>query len=192
MGGTGGTGTGGLGGLGGMGGTGATGGGGGSTCVDPGPEPNGTVALAASACGVNVSASSCNLTDCDSDGSTAFGGPWPPAQGVVDPSDIADYFTYHGSDTFGCVVDPTATTQQSGFRLCVFTHCPQGATTFNSCTAGTPATNPNGYPGCCTTAPGTVTVDYSCANSSDDSAQVYIRADEPTTSCSDYTIDYHF
>lgn len=199
---SGGSGPGGSGGTsasGGSGGTSASGGSGGSsggpTCAETGPEPNNTTATASSACGAN--AGSCELTDCDSDGTTGFGGSLQPIKDVIDPADPVDYFTYHGTDTFGCVVDPTATTQDSGLVLCEFVHCDQGTTNFKSCTAGTDvkstaeAPDSNGDPGCCVTGPGTVTLDYACSSGLDDSAQVYIRADQPSI-CSEYSVDYHF
>lgn len=191
---SGGSGSGGSAGTSSSGGSGGTGGGG-PTCAETGPEPNNTTATASSACGVN--AGSCDLTDCDSDGSTGFGGSRQPIKDVIDLADRVDYFTYHGTDTFGCVVDPTATTQDSGLVLCEFVHCDQGTTNFKSCTAGTDvnstAEDPdsNGDPGCCVTGPGTVTIDYACSSGLDDSAQVYIRADQPSI-CSQYSIDYHF
>jgi hypothetical protein len=161
-------------------------GGSGGACADPGPEPNDDEASASPACG----AASCKLTDCDSDGSTNYGGSFAPATGVLSPGDT-DFFTFQGSDTFGCEVDPTATTQEAGFRLCIFAQCNSSVTTFNSCTQGTSAASPSGLPGCCTDTAGTVDLDYHCNSGLDDSAKIYIRADRATV-CTPYTIDYHF
>lgn len=161
---------------------------GGGACVDPGPEPNDSAALASPACGDPT----CNLTDCDKDGSVFYGGSFAPATGVLTPGDT-DYYTFSGKDTFGCSVNPTATTTTAGFRLCLFVACNVSATNFKSCSQGTHATSPSGLPGCCTGAAGTVQARFSCSSSitSNDSAKIYIRADH-ATACTPYSIDYHF
>jgi len=198
MGGTSGaSGTGGVAGMGGVGGTAGIGGAGGmggaagagNACNDPGPEPNNSEPLASPACG----ASTCDATDCDSTGSSSYGGPLGSAAGMVGPGDI-DYMHYHGKDTFSlCIVDPTVSTQDSGYRLCAFVACDLSATHFLGCKQGTHAKSPSGLDGCCVDAPGTVKINQDCTSSvsDDDSATVYIRVDEATT-CTPYTVDYHF
>lgn len=181
------SGAGGVAGAGGVGGIGGAGGAAGA-CDDPGPEPNNSEPLASPACG----ASTCDATDCDDTGSTGYGGPLAPATGVLSPGDI-DFFHYHGDDKLFCSVDPTVSTQDSGYRLCEFVACDVSATTFISCDQGTHEKSPDGLDGCCVDAPGTAVLDYHCTSSvtNDDSATIYIRVDQAAT-CTPYTVDYHF
>jgi hypothetical protein len=181
-------GTGGVGGTAGMGGTGGAAGAG-NACNDPGPEPNNSEPLASPACG----ASTCDATDCDGTGSSSYGGPLASATGMVGPGDI-DYMHYHGKDTLSlCTVDPTVSTQDSGYRLCAFVACDLSATHFLGCNQGTHAKSPNGLDGCCVDAPGAVEINHDCTSSvsDDDSATIYIRVDE-AAACTPYTVDYHF
>jgi hypothetical protein len=161
--------------------SGATGGSdGGMPCEDPGPEPNDSIVLATSACGVPT----CELGDCDSDGSQGYGGKRPPITGVVGPGD---------SDNYGlCWVDPAAKTEQYGFRLCMFVACVKGASQVSACPNGL-ALDQEGAPGCCITAPGEVSITYDCVGSlnDEDSARIVVRVDE-ATACTPYSIDYHF
>ena len=182
------SGAGGVAGVGGVGGAGGAGGAG-NTCNDPGPEPNNSEPLASPACG----ASTCDATDCDSTGSTGYGGPLASATGMIGPGDT-DFLHFHGKDTLSfCQVDPTASTQDSGYRLCAFVACDLAATNFLGCDQGTHEKSPDGLDGCCVDAPGTVTVNHDCTSSvsDDDSATVYIRVDQ-ATACTPYTVDYHF
>jgi hypothetical protein len=186
-------------GSGGSGGTAATGGGsgvggasgsgvGGSACDDPGPEPNDSEALASPACG----APPCTVGDCDSDGSTGFGGKLAPATGVIGAGEV-DFFKFDGEDKLtGCKVNPTLETADPGFRLCMFVSCAAG-TKLANCKQGTLTKSPTGIPGCCTTAPGRVEAEHDCSSTlgDDDSAHVFIRVDEATV-CTSYTVDYHF
>ncbi len=184
-------GTAGGGGLGGAGGTAGAGGmaGAGNACNDPGPEPNPSEALASPACGTTP----CDVSDCDNDGSAAFGGPHASAEGVVGPEDV-DFLSFHGQDKLGlCTVNAVATSKDTGFRLCAFVACDKSATNFKGCVQGTVATSPNALPGCCTTAPGTVEINHDCTSSvtDDDSATIFVRLDQ-ATACTPYTVDYHF
>lgn len=175
MGGTGGSaGTGGSGGTGGGSGSGGTGGG----CNDPGPEPNDTLPQATPTCDTPP----CEIGDCDGNGDSV--------SGVAGPGDV-DFFAFKGNDNVGCQVNATATTADSGFRLCVFVQCEGGATTeLDSCTSGTLTDGPNGYKGCCTTAPGSAEAAHNCSGL-DESAGVYIRIDE-ATACTPYVVDFHY
>jgi hypothetical protein len=132
------------------------------------------------------------LTDCDSTGSSGFGGPLAAAGGVVGPGDV-DFFHFHGEDKIGCIVDPTVSTPDLGFRLCEYVACDISATQFKSCKKGTHVKSPNGLDGCCTTAPGEVSLDYTCKDtvSLTDTATIYIGVDQ-ATACTPYTVDYHF
>lgn len=171
------------------GGAGAGSGGKAGACADAGPEPNDSEALATPACGTP-----CELSDKDTDGSAAYGGSIKAIAGTVGPGD-ADHYVFHGKDTFGIghVVDPAAKTQQSGFRLCVFTACPGNETTKFSCSSGTQVKSPGGLDGCCAQAPGEARSDHDCKGSitDDDSADVIIRVDQATM-CVDYLVDFHF
>jgi hypothetical protein len=199
-------GSGASGGSGGTGGSGATGGSAGSggsagaagssgsagaagnPCNDPGPEPNDSEALASPACGTPP----CEAGDCDDEGSTGYGGPLAPATGTIGPNEV-DFLKYDGADNLGlCTVNAMATTEDSGFRLCLFPSC-NAATTLNGCTQGNLEVSPTGIQGCCTTAPGTVEADHDCTGTptDDDSAHIFLRIDE-ATACTTYTVDYHF
>jgi hypothetical protein len=174
-------GSGASGGSGGSGGSGASGGSGGSTCNDPGPEPNDTAASATVGCDpapCNVGCSNSNVKS---------------ATGVLDSGDV-DYVSFVGEDSLSCTVGATAMTQDSGFRLCLFVACKDGAeTTLNGCGAdGVQENGPSGYVGCCATAPATVDVDHDCPGfTDDDSGDNLIRVDQ-ANSCTGYTVDFHW
>jgi hypothetical protein len=162
------------------GGAGAAGssGSGGSICDDPGPEPNDTLPQATPTC----STPPCEISDCDGAGSTLTG--------TIGPADV-DLHAYFGNDSLGCSVNATATTKDTGYRLCVFVQCAGGADTeLQSCKSGSQATGPSGLQGCCVVAPGSAEVKHNCPGL-DDSAGVYIQIDQAST-CIDYSVDYHF
>lgn len=102
-----------------------------------------------------------------------------------------DWWRFHGNDDI-CFVNPTASTDDSGFRLCLFAACKNG-TDFISCPSGSAAMSPNQIPGCCTDAPGMVEIDYDCSGSvtDDDSADITIRVDE-ASACTAYSVTYSF
>ncbi|MFO0571779.1 MAG: hypothetical protein U0263_39505 [Polyangiaceae bacterium] len=167
---------------------GSSSGGSGGGCVDPGPEPNDSLILAISACGVPT----CDIGDCNNDGSKGYSGSHPSISGVIGPND-SDHFRFDGKDKLGlCQVDATAKTKDSGFRLCIFAACAAGATKVSACPGGL-ATETEGAPGCCVYAPNEVKITYDCSGSpsDDDSARITVRVDE-ATSCKPYVVDYHF
>jgi hypothetical protein len=175
---------GGFGGLGGSGGAGpattstgtnsaTVGTGVGGACIDP-LEPNDIEAQASDLGSFN---------DCDDSGSMV--------QGVLDGVDDVDWYRYVGSDDFGCVVDPTRLlTATHSLRLCKFAECTDGSTASVSCTDGSsPATSPDGRPGCCHTL--SFGMDVDCDAVSDD-ATIYIRLDTPGDACVVYDLEYHY
>jgi hypothetical protein len=126
------------------------------------------------------------IDDCDSSGSTLHG--------VLSTSSDVDYWHYQGRDTVLCTVDPTAKTGDS-VNVCVFVACLHGATRVNGCSSGsTPMASQAGLHGCCFDGPGETTVDFTCTLvGSDDSADVYMRVEDPSaSSCQRYDVDYHF
>lgn len=125
------------------------------------------------------------IDDCDSSGSKF--------KGVVAGAGDPDFWHYLGTDKFGCTVDPFASTKDP-VRLCVFIACGSGTTELKKCSKGSPTTSPGGLPGCCTTGPGDVLVDYSCPLvGSDDNADVFMRVDAlAATGCVPYEVSYHF
>ncbi len=189
-GGTGGSGaTGGTGGVAGSGtgATGGTGGTGGNTCTDPGVEPNDSVVLAVPVC----STPPCEISECDSSGSTGYGGPMASIQGVTGPGD-PDNFKFDGKDTVGlCSVDAGAKTVDAGFRLCVLVTCKMGSTSPTSCSGTTETID--GLNACCVQAPGEIEYVFDCTGSvtDDDSATVVVRTDS-ANACAPYTVDFHF
>jgi hypothetical protein len=158
---------------------GSAGSGGTNNCNDPGPEPNDSLPQATPTC----SAPPCEIDDCDGSGSTVTG--------TIGPDDV-DLHAYFGNDNVGCQVNASVSTEDSGYRLCLFTQCADGAqTTLIACHEGsTQEAGPSGYQGCCVTAPGTVEVEHDCPGL-DESAGVYIRIDE-ANACVDYSVDYHY
>jgi hypothetical protein len=126
------------------------------------------------------------IDDCDGSGSTVHG--------ILADADDVDYFHFEGSDTFGCTVDPSASTKQS-VQVCVFVACIRGATRVNGCNSGDPYASQAGLHGCCVDGPGEASVDFTCTLvGADDSADVYIRVEDPSASstCESYDVDYHF
>lgn len=169
---------------------GSAGSGGGLSCEDQGVEPNNSTALAAPACVPGP----CEISGSDGDGSVGYKGTKPALFGTVSPED-KDYFKFKGSDTFGSVTDPSAKTDSSGIKLCIFTACPNG-TQDHECTSTGSLYEENeaGLPGCCIEGPGEVKSDHDCAGSvtDDDSAEIYIRVTATKNACTDYSVDFHF
>ena len=126
------------------------------------------------------------IDDCDSSGSSLTG----VASGMGD----TDWMHFYGTDSVLCLVDPTVQIDAPGLRVCLFVICPEGVTTIESCGIGTPDTSPAETPGCCTDTTSSMTVQISCGTTgTDDSADVYIRVDQPNgNQCVPYDVSYHF
>jgi len=157
-----------------------SGGAGGMTgCIDNGPsEPND---------GNEASAFNLGLVDDDDDKGGML-------SGTIKPGDV-DWYTYQGDDTFPGLVDPTREFSSSEtLRICKYMQCPDNDENFDCPGGSIDDTSPDGRKGCC----GTVgfEVDFKCGSSSlnDDSADVWIRVDDPTgqVECASYTLLYHF
>jgi len=123
------------------------------------------------------------IDDCDSSGSSVKG----VSSGVGD----VDWMVFHGTDTFGCSVDPTIQINATGVRLCAFALCTAGTTTVQSCNGATSATSPAGIHGCCTTTAKSVSVQINCS-STNDSAAIFVRVDQTQNQCVAYDVAYHF
>ncbi len=149
-----------------------------STCSDPGPEPNNTLASASSACPTSV----CSINDCDVSGSSV--------SGVIKPGGDADFFKFSGTDGV-CVVGPGISTTTAGIQACVFAQCADASDGFKSCTQGTQATEGT-LKGCCTSTAGSAEINLDCASWTD-SATVYVRVKgTSTTACTPYDVAYHY
>ncbi len=62
-----------------------------------------------------------------------------------------DWYTYQGSDTFGCNVAPTVDFDAPNLKVCQYWSC-DTVPTLSTCPDGTtPDTAPGGQPGCCST-----------------------------------------
>jgi len=139
-------------------------------------EPNGTVATARPLA---------STTDCDSNGNKI--------RGTISGSSDIDYFHFHGNDNFNCQVNPSATIDVSGVRLCMYAKCdnPTGST---SCGSGT-ADNapPSGFAGgCCIDGPATLNMGVDCPGL-DDSSTIYFKTSAVGSPvCKTYTITYHY
>jgi hypothetical protein len=165
---------------GGSGGSAASGGSGGDpNCNDPGPEPNDTVPKATPVCA---------SPPCEIGCSNSAGGS---VTGVLSSGDV-DLHTYYGTDSITCIVNATTSTEDSGFRLCMFVRCKDGQdATIKSCKDGsTQETGPDGMVGCCAPAPTSFEIDHDCPGT-DEASAVYLRVDE-ATACIGYTVDYHY
>ena len=127
-----------------------------------------------------------DINDCDGSGGSF--------SGIVAGGTDQDWWSYKGSDTFGCVVDATASAASAGIRVCVFARCNDGSTAFKSCKKGTAITLSSGEQGCCGEGGASAEVEHSCTLvGTDDSATVSMRVDAPgATACTPYKVDYHF
>ncbi len=126
-------------------------------------------------------------TDCNVNASVA---------GALSRDADVDWFYYRGSDTFGCVVDPSREVIASGeVRFCKFARCVTGATSIDACPAGTVnAATDEGDPGCC--AEGLTTTNFAvtpgCAGAADD-VRIYMRIDRGAAErWTTYSARYHF
>lgn len=148
-----------------------SGGGGGVMMCDGTDEPNDSEDTARDLGAIN---------DCDSNGAQiAFS---------LEPGDV-DWFRYEGSDDFGCVVDPTRTLTSTGdLRMCKFAECLDGDVDVTCEDGSSPATSPNGHPGCCHDRG--FGMDIDCPGVDDD-AVITIRFDQHT-GCTGYVLDYHY
>ena len=125
------------------------------------------------------------IDDCDSSGSTY-------SDVMAGTYDVAWYHYTGTSPVNLCIVDPTVTIDTVGMRLCEFAACTEGTTTIDSCGVGTPATSPAGLGGCCTMGTSSMTMKITCSSVTN-AADIYIRADQPTSNaCIPYNVAYHF
>ena len=148
----------------------------GQPCNDGDSEPNDTEATA-----VPLP----DISDNDDDGSSF--------SGTLHDADDVDWWSYHGDDDVGYVVDPTRDIDAAaGLRICKFVDCDNGNEAEVSCTNGAVLANsPSGLPGCCSLGPFEIGPD--CGGfDDDDSSTVYIRIDEPEAACLDYSVTYHY
>ncbi len=127
-----------------------------------------------------------DINDCDGSGGSF--------SGIVAGGTDQDWWSYKGSDTFGCVVDATAGSGSAGIRVCIFARCLDGSTAFKSCKKGTTITLSGGEQGCCGEGGTNAQIEHSCTLvGTDDSATVSMRIDAPgATACTSYKVDYHF
>lgn len=125
------------------------------------------------------------IDDCDSSGSTLAS----VSSGMGD----VDWSYYAGTDTTGCVVDPTVQIDAPDLEVCMFFVCASGTTTVNDCGGGSAATSPAGTPGCCIVGTTSMTAKITCSNLTSDSADVYMRVRQPSSDvCVPYDLAYHF
>lgn len=166
-------GTSGASGKGGSAGSSGTGGTGGS-CAQTDPEPNDTEGAAHSLG---------NITDCDSTGGDL--------SGALDGKADTDWYTFHGSDEFGCMGDPTFTLMTNEtVKMCAYFLCDSGSTKVTCQGVAQPATSPLGRSGCCASAL-TLAPAIECSGT-DDSSKVWFELQAPQDVCVAYTVDYHY
>lgn len=125
------------------------------------------------------------IDDCDSSGGTLTS--------VSSGTGDVDWSYYAGSDTTGCVVDPTVQIDAPDLEVCMFFVCASGTTTVSDCGGGAPATSPAGTPGCCIVGTASMTGNITCSNLTSDSADVYMRVRQLSSNvCIPYDLAYHF
>lgn len=148
----------------------------GTFCAELEPEPNDTQPDAVSRG---------DLTDCDDSGGTMTGT-------LAGGGDV-DVWAWSATDTLGCVVHPTVSSDDV-LRLCMFAQCVSGGSA--TCREGYPSEF-DGVPGCCQNTPGVVDLDLSCDGSADD-ATLWVRVAHdplvpgPHRQCYDYAATAHF
>jgi hypothetical protein len=143
----------------------------GGSCPDTSDEPNNSEQTATDLG---------SFDDCDEIGTTI--------KGVLPGNDV-DWYTYDGTDKFGCIVEPTRSVISSAqVRICKFFDCKGISLT---CPVNTSVdTSPDGHPGCCSVNGFTVAPD--CDGFSDD-ATVYLRIDKPPSfPCVTYDLSLHY
>jgi hypothetical protein len=127
-----------------------------------------------------------DITDNDDDAFTI--------SGILGGAEDTDWYTYHGKDTFGYIVEPKVNLLAGGLRLCQFLVCDAGGAAQSevTCPAGTKfAISPNLRPGCCAATTFQVT-EFNCTGQ-DESATIWIRVDQPLVdACTDYEIKVTF
>ena len=125
-----------------------------------------------------------NLTDCPK--SLAM------IQGVLGTADDTDWFTYHGSDEFGCPVDPgISITSSASLSMCIYFECDSGAGSFTCPQGSAINVSPDGKTGCCTSNSDLSIDDLDCPGT-DDSATVWARFHESTQDCNEYSATLNF
>jgi hypothetical protein len=144
------------------------------TCNDP-MDPGGSE---------NTATALKNTDDCDGDGSSI--------KGVIDGMLDIDMYSLQAADTFGCVIGPTSSTPSTDIQYCMFIKCQGGGMDFKGCSGSTQEKSDIGLDGCCLTQPGTLTIDYNCTGTTNDSIDVFIRVKGLKDACIPYTSTYHF
>ena len=127
-----------------------------------------------------------SITDNDDDAVTITG--------ILGGAEDTDWYSYHGKDTFGYIVEPKVNLLAGGLRLCQFLVCDEGGAAQSevTCPAGSKfAISPNLRPGCCAATSFQVT-EFNCTGQ-DESATIWIRVDQPVVdACTDYEIKVTF
>jgi hypothetical protein len=145
-------------------------------CIDEGREPNEDESSAIYLGRIN---------DCDGAGSQLKGT-------ITQWSDV-DWYSYSGTDKFGCIVDPSrAFVATAPLRMCKYAECLRGTPVFLCPGNSPPEFSPSGRLGCCSDQ--TFSLELVCAGAdNDDAATIYIRIDNPDESeCVSYTLAYHY
>jgi hypothetical protein len=116
-------------------------------------------------------------------------------QGVLAGVADIDWYKYSGVDEFGfnCSTNPVrSVTAGEAITFCKYVHCIDEAADFECPAGASPATSPDGRPGCCDNQG--FQLDFICGGSSlnDDSAWVYMSIETDVNECVSYTIGYDF
>lgn len=114
--------------------------------------------------------------------------------GVLSGAPDGDWYTYHGKDTFGYIVEPTLSLVEGDMRMCQFLVCDEGgaALTKVTCPANSKfAISPTLRPGCCASTSFTIK-EFDCSGQ-DESATIWMRIDKPTVDeCTNYEFKVSF
>lgn len=127
-----------------------------------------------------------NIDDCDGSAGKITG----TLKGAAD----TDFYKFVASDTWLCSVNPKVSSQTPGLEVCMFVSCLKGTTEVSSCSGGgAKVTSSIGTQGCCVAAPGSTEPYYNCADTSDETANVFLRVRQINADkCTAYSVDYNF
>jgi hypothetical protein len=127
-----------------------------------------------------------NQDDCDNGVKNVSG----VLNGVVD----VDFYKLTITDKFGCSIDSSFETPTSGVEMCVFLKCVNNNPIDLKGCGGGAATTDIGMKGCCTKGPGKPSPNWSCSSGLDfnDSANIFVRIKQSSSSCTPYTFSYRF
>ena len=122
----------------------------------------------------------------DNSGAIQFTAAFPSSADV-------DFYRYFGMDYSASNENPilSITNNSSDVDGCIYASCNEGDSIFDSCSNGYSSTM-NGMPGCCSTNPVNMELQFYCSGGSYNDADVYIRVQSQTDGCNEYDLETSF